>query len=177
MMVTQKNNPATEADAQELVLTRVLDAPRELVFKAWTEPEHFGRWFGPRGVAMEVYELDPRPGGDIHFCHKFAEGEKVLVKGTFSEVAAPEHLVFDVSFVDENGRPGGLPMVPDWPLDTVITTTVTLQKEPEGTKLTVRQRISPAEAAAHSAVRQERQLARQGWKETLDRLTEHLATA
>lgn len=161
----------------ELVVTRVFNAPRELVFEMWTVSEHFVSWFGPRAAEIPFCRIDPRPSGIIHFCHQFEHGGKVWVKGVFGEVVAPERLVFTLGFVDAEGRPGGHPMIADWPLDPTIETTVLLRETAGGTSMTVRQRVRPTEAATNESVLQERRLARQGWTEVLDRLGEHLELA
>ena len=101
----------------ELVITRLFNAPRDLVWEAWTQPEHFARWFGPWESTMPACRMDVRPGGTIHFCHHFEGGNAVFqgvrdiwVKGSYLEVVRPERLVFSVNFSDEEGnivkRPG-----------------------------------------------------------------------
>jgi uncharacterized protein YndB with AHSA1/START domain len=62
-MTTRKNNPPEEAADRAFVITRVFDAPRALVFKAWTDPKHVAQWWGPPGFTNPVCELDVRPGG------------------------------------------------------------------------------------------------------------------
>jgi uncharacterized protein YndB with AHSA1/START domain len=161
--------------APELVLTRVFEAPRALVFAAWTQAEHLAHWFGPHDVEMPFCELTARPGGVIHFCHQFASGQRLWVKGVFQEVQAPERLVFTHGFVDAEGRPGRPPMFADWPLEAVYMTTVILAEHPRGTLLTVRQSVAPAGLAASAVVAEERRMAREGWLPTLERLAEHLA--
>jgi uncharacterized protein YndB with AHSA1/START domain len=166
---------AAPAAGQELVLTRVFEAPRALVFQAWTRAEHFVRWFGPPGVELPFCELDARPGGVIHFCHQFGKGERLWVKGVFREVLPPRRLVFTHGFVDAEGRPGRPPMYPDWPLEAVYTTTVILEEHPRGTRLTVRQAVAPPAVAASAIVARERRMAHEGWLPTLDRLAALLA--
>ena len=63
-----RTSAASQAAERELVITRVLDAPRSLVFKAWTEPEHFVRWWGPNGFTTPYCKMDVRPGGVFHYC-------------------------------------------------------------------------------------------------------------
>jgi uncharacterized protein YndB with AHSA1/START domain len=163
------------ASAGEIVVERVFSAPRELVFEAWTEPEHLARWFAPRGMEIVVDRLDARPGGAFQFSHRFPSGDRLWVKGTFREVVPPARLVFALSLVDAEGRPAAHPMFPDLPLDAVLTTWVTLEETSGGTRLTLRQVLTPAEALAHESVKRERTLARQGWDDMFDRLGELLA--
>jgi uncharacterized protein YndB with AHSA1/START domain len=160
--------------AADLNFSRVVDAPREVVFKVWTDAEHFAQWFGPRQVALPFCRIDPRPGGELHFCHRLADGTQVWVKGVYRELVAPERLVFSSSFVDSSGRPAAHPMFPEWPLDTTFLTTVTFADLEGRTQLTVRQTLVPAKAAAKDTVKRERQGARTGWAETLDRLDEYV---
>jgi uncharacterized protein YndB with AHSA1/START domain len=73
----------------ELVTTRVVDAPRSLVFKAWTEPEHFVRWWGPNGFTTLFCKMDVRPGGVTHFCMRSHEGRSLLLgRKTYEGFAA-----------------------------------------------------------------------------------------
>jgi len=138
------------------------------------DAEHFAQWFGPREVAIPFCRIDPRPGGGLHFCHRLGDGTEVWVKGVYRELVAPQRLVFALGFVDAGGRPAAHPMFPDWPLDTVILTTVTFADLRGKTQLTVRQVLEPAAATAKETVRGERQAAQAGWAETLDRLEEYV---
>ncbi len=172
------NDRRSSAATNELVITRELRASRELVWSAWTNARHFARWFGPKDIEVPFCELEPREGGALRFCHRFATGEELWVQGVFREVTAPERLVFSLAFADRAGQSAGHPMFPDWPRDATFLTTVTFSElarrgEPR-TLLEIRQAILPAEYAELAMIRRERQLAREGWTETLDRLDEHL---
>jgi uncharacterized protein YndB with AHSA1/START domain len=84
--------------AQEIRITRVFDAPRELVWKAWTEPEHLARWWGPRGrtTPVDSITLELRPGGTFRVGSVSDEhGDDMVTLGTFREVDPPERLVLD----------------------------------------------------------------------------------
>lgn len=155
-----------------LVLVRVFDATPETLFAAWTEPALLARWFGPRSAQVLHCALDPRPGGALRFCHRFPDGMEVWVAGTYLEVQPPSRLVFTSTFTNAAGLPQAHPMFPDWPLNVVCTTSVTLEALGDQTQLTVEQRITPAEAAAREPIRSERRLAHEGWIETLERLAE-----
>lgn len=160
---TSSAGPAPTAVAWEggdLVLERVFDAPRELVFRAWTEPEHFARWWGPAGSSLPFCALDARPGGTLHFCHRFPDYPDVWVAGEFREVAAPERVAFACWFSDPEGsrveRPG-------FPAEMTILVTLDEQGG-GGTLLTAR----------HTGLVED-QGEVQGWRESLDRLAELLA--
>jgi uncharacterized protein YndB with AHSA1/START domain len=167
----------TNADLGEIRLTRVLDAPRTLAWKAWTDPVHFVRWFGPASVAVRNCRIDARPGGVIRFSHEAtdASGLKVDVAGVFEEAVAPQRLVILFGFVDAAGQPATHPLVPDWPLHARLRTAVTFEERAGKALLTVRQTVVPKEAAASAGVRKERSLAREGWAQTLDRLDTMIA--
>ena len=82
---------------REITITRVFDAPRELVWKAWTDPEQFSRWWGPRGLhtPLETVEMDVRPGGVFRATMVMDDGSgEFPSNGVFREVEEPERLVF-----------------------------------------------------------------------------------
>jgi uncharacterized protein YndB with AHSA1/START domain len=165
--------PAAE-DASDLIDDREYAFPRELVFEAWTVPEHFARWFAPHGVDVTLCEMDARPGGLLRFQHRFATGELVTIKGVFDEVVAPSRLRFTFTFVDADDRPTVPPRVPDWPVGVHIVMTVELYATRRGTRMVVRQRVAEPEAAGIPAVVRHRELAGVGWRQTAERLIEYL---
>lgn len=154
----------------DFVLARVFDAPRELVFRAWTEPERLKRWWGPEGYTMPVCEIDPRPGGVFFHCMRSPEGREYWGRGVFREVVVPERLVLTDSFADAEGnvvpatRYG---LSPNWPLETLMT--VTFEERAGETEVTVRHAGIPPGA--------DHELAGRGWTESLGRLAENLAKA
>jgi uncharacterized protein YndB with AHSA1/START domain/predicted enzyme related to lactoylglutathione lyase len=87
----------TDATAQEITITRVLDAPRELVWKSWTEPEQLAQWWGPAGWRTPVSSvtMDVRPGGEFSLTSKNEDGAEMPVRGTYTEVVPPERLVLE----------------------------------------------------------------------------------
>src|SRR5665647_1251665 len=95
--------PTTNQDS-ELVLTHVFNAPRELVFKAWTDAEHLKHWWGPAGFKISISKFDIRPGGVFHYCMKSDAGDEMWGKFVYHEIVAPEKLVFVNSFSDEEGN-------------------------------------------------------------------------
>lgn len=94
----------------ELVIARVLDAPRELVFRAWTEQAHRLRWFAPHGFTVVQGESDPRPGGAWRSCMRSPDGVDHWHGGVWREVVRPERLVFTFAWDEDGllgqGRPG-----------------------------------------------------------------------
>jgi uncharacterized protein YndB with AHSA1/START domain len=146
--------------ARERVLTRVFAAPRELVFKAWTDPAHLARWWGPQGFTNPVCEVDPRPGGALRIVVRSPSGVDYPMTGTFQEIAPPERLVFTSAAQDTQGRSV-----------LEVQTTVTFAAHGRQTHLTVQVRVIAAtDAAAPYLAGME-----QGWAQSLQRLAALLA--
>lgn len=89
-----------------LHITRVFDAPRELVFEAWSQREHLLEWWGPRGYTMTRCDLDLRPGGAYHYEMRSPEGLTHRAAGVFVDIIPPERLSFTAGWVDEKGVRG-----------------------------------------------------------------------
>ncbi len=154
------------------VISRLFDAPRDLVWKAWTESEHMG-WWGPKGVTIQRPRLDLRPGGLFHYCMKTPDGREMWGKWVIREVAAPERLVFVNSFSDESAGTTRHPMSPTWPLETLSTAAFT---EKNGkTLLTIMWLPINADEAERKTFDEGHDSMKAGWTGTLDRLDEHLA--
>jgi uncharacterized protein YndB with AHSA1/START domain len=155
---------AERAAEPELVITRVFDAPRELVFKAWTEPERLVRWWGPKGFTTPLCKIDLRPGGVWHWCQRSPEGREFWCKGFYREIVEPERIVLSVFFSDEEGNfvePERYGMSPDFPLQMLVT--VTFAEHDGKTKLIMHQTILESVAEGIGA-------GVQAWNESFDRL-------
>jgi len=87
-----------------VTLTRVFDAPRAMVWKAWTDPKMMAHWFGPRGFTNPVCELDVRVGGALRIVMRGPDGNNYPMKGVFREVSPPERLVFTNIAIDNDGK-------------------------------------------------------------------------
>jgi uncharacterized protein YndB with AHSA1/START domain len=87
-----------------VVITRVFDAPRALVWQAWTDPKMLAKWFGPRGFTASVPELDARVGGALRVVMHGPDGNDYPMKSTFRELKAPERLVFSNIAIDNDGN-------------------------------------------------------------------------
>ena len=107
MSVTERK-PAIEP----FVISRVFDAPRELVFKAFTDPERMKHWWGPKGFKVIAQNMDLRPGGMYHYGLEAPDGNTMWGRFVYREIAAPERIVFVNSFSDEKGGLTRHPMSP-----------------------------------------------------------------
>jgi uncharacterized protein YndB with AHSA1/START domain len=96
---------ATPTSSREVTITRIFDAPRELVFRAWTEKEHLARWWGPHHYTNPECEVDLRVGGELRIVMRGPEGTLHPMSGVFREIVRPERLVFSVRAVDLEGTP------------------------------------------------------------------------
>ena len=96
---------ATKTAEREITITRVFDAPRALVFKAWTDANELAQWWGPKGFTNPVCELDVRAGGAIRIHMRSPDGSVYPMKGEFREIVPPERLVFTNIAVDVAGKP------------------------------------------------------------------------
>ncbi|HEY1835740.1 MAG TPA: SRPBCC domain-containing protein [Candidatus Saccharimonadales bacterium] len=154
-----------EQNSMELALTRVFDAPRELVFKAWTDPALVAKWWGPKGVTNPVSEVDARIGGKLHVVMLAGEelgpmaGQRWPMRGEFKELVEPERLVFTNQAVDEN--------------DNVLLdglTTVIFEEENGKTKLTMHTAVKGMSPQAPQML----EGMEAGWSQSLDKLAESL---
>jgi uncharacterized protein YndB with AHSA1/START domain len=102
----------TEAGAQEIRITRVFDAPRELVWKAWTEPDQLAQWWGPPGwsTPLDSITMDVRPGGAFRLTGVSEDGTEMPQDGVYREVVEPERLVFEES-AENNWHDGAVSVV------------------------------------------------------------------
>jgi len=171
-MTETEEQPTKVSEQRPFVITRVFDAPRELVWKAWTEREHM-KWWGPKGVTIHHAQLELRPGGTFHYCMRTADGHDMWGKWVIREVVEPERLVFVNSFSDEKGGLTRHPMSTTWPLEMLSTVVFS---EPSAGKTAVTLKWLPLHAtgqeretfdAAHEGMTA-------GWTGSFERLDEYL---
>ncbi len=105
-MATRTTHILAEPGKQEMVITREFDAPRELVFKAVTDPKLVPQWWGPRYLSTEVDKMDVRPGGQWRFINRDAEGNEYAFHGVYHEVLAPSRVIdtFEFEGLPETGH-------------------------------------------------------------------------
>jgi uncharacterized protein YndB with AHSA1/START domain len=152
-------DPAALPMERELVITRVLDAPRDLVFRAWTDPIHMARWWGPKHFTNRVEQMDVRPGGAWRIVMCAPDGAEHPAQGVYREIVPPGRLVFTNDAVDKDGNViiGGF-------------TTVTFDDQDGKTKLTLETRgLAMVAYAAQYLKGME-----MGWTQSLERLAESL---
>jgi uncharacterized protein YndB with AHSA1/START domain len=147
----------TTPSDREVEITRVVDAPRSLVFEAWTSPEHLPHWLGTRRSAMTVCEIDLRPGGAFRYVWRDEEGSEMEIRGAYVEIEPPERLVSTESW-------GG-----DWP-ETQDTLILSERDGKTTMSLTI---LYPSKEARDAALGTGMN---EGVAESYDRLAEYLRT-
>ncbi len=156
---TESTYAMTLPTDREIVMTRVFDAPRELVFKAHVDPEAIPRWWGPRRYTTIVDKMDLRPGGVWRFVQRDQEGNEFAFNGVYREIVPPERLVLTFEF---EGMPGH-----------VAVNTAIFEDLGGKTRLTTTQlfeHVADRDGMIQSGMES-------GAIETWDRLTEYLQTA
>jgi uncharacterized protein YndB with AHSA1/START domain len=170
LSIERKTVMKTEDESgHDLTITRIFDAPRELVWKAWTEPERAKHWWGPRSFTAPFAEMDVREGGSYLLAMRSPEGDDFWSTGVYREIVPMERIVATDSFADEQGN-----VVPatyygmgsDIPLE--LLTIVTFKDQDGKTKMTLIHRGFPPG--------EHRDNAREGWSESFDKLAEYLAS-
>ena len=151
-----KHSPRMDASSHEITITLVLDAPRSLVFRAWTTPELAAQWWGPRGFTVVSLEMDVRPGGAWRKCMRSPEGRDYWRHGVYQEIVEPERLVFTYLSDDPNSEPGH---------ETLVT--VTFAEFGTKTKMTFHHALFESVEA--------RDAHRVGWSSSLERFAEYVA--
>ena len=166
--MTTLNSPTIKTADQGIIIERIIDAPRELVWKAWTEPKRLMSWWGSKNFTAPVYEIDFRPGGKYHYCMRSPEYQDFWGTGVFREIVPLERIVFTDSFSDEQGN-----VVPathygmgsDIPSELLVTVTF---EELEGgrTRLKLRHEGFPPG--------EDQDMTQAGWNESFDKLAKSL---
>lgn len=164
-MVKQTGSTGTESD-RTITITRVFNAPRELVFKVWTDPQHIEHWWGPKGFTTRVLELDLRPGGQSRYVMVGPDGTEYPGKGVFREIVPPERIVTSDEF-DE-----GFDKVMDADLPQGMVVTALFEELDGKTKLT----LQIVHESADDRRKHEAMGVIAGWNSSFDCLDEYLET-
>jgi uncharacterized protein YndB with AHSA1/START domain len=173
--MTPASNP-TAAKSPDFVISRVFDAPRELVWKCFTDPERMKHWWGPKGFTVIASKMDFRPGGTYHYGMKAPDGSAMWGKFRYREITPPERMVFINSFSDKAGGITRHPMHMAWPLE--MLSVFTFEELPGGkTKFTIRWQAHNATAEEQKTFDTNHDSMRMGWGGTMDQLAAYLAKA
>ncbi len=160
-------------ETSKLTIVREFNAPRELVFKAWTEPGHLAHWWGPKGMQLSIIKFELKPGGHFHYSMEVPDGNKMWGRFVYREISAPEKIIFTSSFADENGDIAGNPWLPVWPAEILNIVAFT---EQNGKTLMVLKggpvSATDAEIEAYNNLKANMQ---QGFAGTFDALDAYLA--
>jgi len=150
-----RTGAAAKRQEQELVIVRIFDAPPEMVYQAWVDPEQVAEWYGPKGLNLSHIEMDVRPGGKWRKCMRSAEGKEYWRWGVYRDVVPNRRLAFTYYSDDIHATP-----------DHEMLVTVTFEKLASKTKVTLRQTALESAASRDSH--------KFGWTSTFERLGEFL---
>jgi uncharacterized protein YndB with AHSA1/START domain len=157
--------------AGDFLISRMVDAPRERVWKCWTEPERLAAWFGPKGFETISASLDFRPGGTYHYGMR-GNNLDLWGKWTFKEIDAPGRLAFIDAFSDKDGGLGRHPMSPTWPAQ--MMTIVLLADFGPRTLITIQWSPHEASELERRTFAEGMSSMTQGWSGTFERLDAYL---
>ena len=154
--MTAKDSLISDPASRVLRIERLLDAPRDLVFKVWTDPKHLAKWWGPKDYTAPSCRMNVEPGGYYHIHIVSPEGKAYWMQGVYKEVVEPERLVFTFSWDTPEGKRGH------------ETTVTVLFEEADGkTKLTFHQAVFESDSSRNDH--------NTGWSECFDRLAVYVA--
>ena len=155
-------------DTHRFTITHPVNAPRDFVWQAWTNPALIAQWFGPKGFTCKVLACDVRPGGSTHSYLKSPDGHEMWGKFVYRDVTAPSHLSWVHSFADAKGNVARHPFSPNWPL--TLFTTIALSEEKGKTLLTLTwEPLNATETERHTFAEAMDGM-KQGWGGTFDQL-------
>jgi|HubBroStandDraft_1064217.scaffolds.fasta_scaffold133843_1 uncharacterized protein YndB with AHSA1/START domain len=152
--MTTNKKPESKAP-DEVTIRRILDAPRDLVFSAWTDPAHVAQWWGPGGFTSTVLAYEMRPGGPMRIDMHGPDGVTYPMDGTVRDVVPPERLVFVAGALDSGGK-----------LMFEVVTTVTFEQLGGKTRLTLNARVGRKSPGADQHI----EGMEAGWTQSLERL-------
>ncbi len=167
-------NPTMQSAGKPFIISRTFDAPRDRVWKAWTERERLMHWFGPKGFTMTTAKMEFRSGGTFHYCLRAPNGGDMWGRFVYREIVAPERIVWVNSFSDEKGGITRHPFSSEaWPLE--MLSTATFADEGGKTRLTIEwSPLNPTDEerktfdSSHDGMKQ-------GWTGPFEQLAEYLA--
>ncbi len=157
--MAQKNEVVNPPARQDVIITRVFDAPRELVFKMWTDPALVEKWWGPMGFTNPVCKLDAKTGGSIRIVMQGPDGTKYPTGGFFNEIVEPERIVFTSIKEGDEGN-----------AELEVLNTVTFTEENGKTKMSLRAVVTMETPQACGSI----DGMHVGWNQSIDRFAETL---
>jgi uncharacterized protein YndB with AHSA1/START domain len=164
----------TDSQAKPFIISRTFDAPRKLVWAAFTEADRLKHWFGPKGFTPDVSKFDLRPGGIYHYRLRGPENATIWGKWVFREIVPQQRIEMISSFSDENAGVTRHPMAPNWPIETLSV--FTFEDAGAGkTRLTINWTPHNASAEERRAFEDGRASMTQGWTGTFEQLQAYLA--
>lgn len=159
--------------ADELVISRIFEAPRARLWEAWTDPVQFGRWFGPKGVTTTIISADVRVGGHLHCSMDFPDGgPRIWAKLVYREIDPPSRLVWEHSFSDPDGDIAGSPFGGHWPKR--LLNSVEFEDAGEGTHIRLTSAPLHAESEEEAAFGAALDSMQGGWGGNFDVLDDFL---
>jgi uncharacterized protein YndB with AHSA1/START domain len=166
----------TQTAGKDFIINRVFDAPRELMWKCFTDPERMKHWWGPKGFTVIASKMDLRVGGTYHYGMQTPNGGAMWGLFTYREIVPQQRLMFVNSFSDENGGVTRHPGSATWPLQ--MLSTFSFEDAPGGkTKFTVTWRALNATAEEQQTFDTMHDSMTQGWSGTMQQLEAYLASA
>jgi len=171
--ILNQKEPDQKEPAAEFFIERTFDAPRDLVFRAWSEAESLAQWWGPKGFGLRIVKLDFRPGGIFHYCSTMPGGAEIFGIFLYREIAPPERIVFLTAFADKDANLGRHPMMHDWP--RYILNILTLTEHNRKTTLTMRGVPHDPTEAETKAFKEALKYLTPGFQGTFDQLEAYLA--
>jgi uncharacterized protein YndB with AHSA1/START domain len=166
------SDPIIQPAQKPFIISRDLDAARDLVWKTWTDQAHM-EWWGPKGVSIHHATLELRPGGRFHYAMRTPDGHDMWGRWVIREITAPERLVFISSFSDEAGGITRHPMNANWPLE--ILSTITFAVLGDKTRLTIQWLPFNPTDLERKSFDDSHESMQGGWTGSLDRLADYLA--
>lgn len=161
--------------APKFVISRTFNAPRSLVWSAFTQGERLAHWWGPKGFKVKVSDMDLRPGGTYHYCLVSPDGLVMWGKFVFREIAPQERLVFVSSFSDEMKGITRHPFNPSWPAE--MLSVFEFEDAGKGTKVTINWVPLTTSESEIQTFKDGMNSMHNGWTGTFDQLEAYLATA
>lgn len=159
---------------EKFVINRTFDAPIDLIFKMWTDPEHFSKWLAPKGFDMEFIKAEIKPGGSSLFCMKAANDFKMYGRADYLEIEKPYCIVYRQQFCDENEKILRHPMSQTWP-ETMLTIVTLTEEEPGRIRVTINwEPYGKTTEEELDTFIKGRSGMTQGWTGSFDKLEEYL---